>query len=158
MRNLIGIFFKLLPPPLPDTCAEKFLLVSMGGWGVGLACADPRARTPIGARENLNCYYTIYEPLTYIYIISSLAIHLIMMFIVNGVWTYWPDCMIYCFAIEVQELPIHFEKPLAIQSWCIMEHNVYNLSQFHKHQINFDFLKLPSPHRYPNCIDFKFYP
>ena len=30
-------------------CAEKFLLVSMGGRAEGLACADPGARTPIGA-------------------------------------------------------------------------------------------------------------
>ena len=29
--------------------AEKFPLVSMGGWAEGLACADPGARTPIGA-------------------------------------------------------------------------------------------------------------
>ena len=32
-----------------DTCAEKFPLVSMGGRAEGLACADPGARTPIGA-------------------------------------------------------------------------------------------------------------
>ena len=32
-----------------DTCAGKFLLVSMGGRAEGLACADPGARTPIGA-------------------------------------------------------------------------------------------------------------
>ena len=30
-------------------CAEKFLLVSMGGRAEGLASADPGARTPIGA-------------------------------------------------------------------------------------------------------------
>ena len=30
-------------------CAEKFPLVSMGGRAEGLACADPGARTPIGA-------------------------------------------------------------------------------------------------------------
>ena len=30
-------------------CAEKFPLVSMGGRAKGLACADPGARTPIGA-------------------------------------------------------------------------------------------------------------
>ena len=32
-----------------DTCAGKFPLVSMGGRAEGLACADPGARTPIGA-------------------------------------------------------------------------------------------------------------
>ena len=32
-----------------DTCAEKFPLMSMGGCAEGLACADPEARTPIGA-------------------------------------------------------------------------------------------------------------
>ena len=32
-----------------DTYAGKFLIVSMGGRAEGLACADPGARTPIGA-------------------------------------------------------------------------------------------------------------
>ena len=32
-----------------DTCVGKFPLVSMGGQAEGLACADPEARTPIGA-------------------------------------------------------------------------------------------------------------
>ena len=32
-----------------DTCADKFPLTSMGGRAKGLACADPGARTPIGA-------------------------------------------------------------------------------------------------------------
>ena len=35
-----------------DMCAGKFPLVSMGGRAVGLACADPGARTPIGASGN----------------------------------------------------------------------------------------------------------
>ena len=35
-----------------DTCAGKFPLVSMGGRAEGLACADPGARTPIGASGN----------------------------------------------------------------------------------------------------------
>ena len=35
--------------PPPDMCGEKFPLVSMGGRAEGLACADPGARTPIGA-------------------------------------------------------------------------------------------------------------
>ena len=34
-----------------DMCAGKFSLVSMGGQAEGLACADPEARTPIGASE-----------------------------------------------------------------------------------------------------------
>ena len=32
-----------------DMCAEKIPLVSMGGRAEGLACADPGARTHIGA-------------------------------------------------------------------------------------------------------------
>ena len=32
-----------------DTCPGKFPLTSMGGRAEGLACADPGARTPIGA-------------------------------------------------------------------------------------------------------------
>ena len=32
-----------------DTCTGKILLVLMGGRAEGLACADPGARTPIGA-------------------------------------------------------------------------------------------------------------
>ena len=35
-----------------DMCAGKFPLVSMGGRAEGLACADPGARTPIGASGN----------------------------------------------------------------------------------------------------------
>ena len=35
-----------------DTLAGKFLLVTMGGRAEGLACADPVARTPIGASGN----------------------------------------------------------------------------------------------------------
>ena len=40
-----------------DTCARKFLLVSMGGRAQGLACADPGARTPIGASGNFHMYF-----------------------------------------------------------------------------------------------------
>ena len=36
-----------------DTSAGKFPLVSMGGQAEGLACADLRARNPIGASGNL---------------------------------------------------------------------------------------------------------
>ena len=39
-----------------DTGGGKFPLVSMGGRAEGLACADPGARTPIGASGNLVCY------------------------------------------------------------------------------------------------------
>ena len=35
-----------------DMCAEKFLVVSMGGRAEGLACTDPGAMTPIGAGRN----------------------------------------------------------------------------------------------------------
>ena len=35
-----------------DMCAGKFPLVSMKGRAEGLACADPGARTPIGASGN----------------------------------------------------------------------------------------------------------
>jgi hypothetical protein len=35
-----------------DMRGEKFPLVSMGGREEGLACADPGARTPIGACRN----------------------------------------------------------------------------------------------------------
>ena len=37
-----------------DMCAGKFRLVSMGGRAEGLACADPGARTPIGASGNFH--------------------------------------------------------------------------------------------------------
>jgi hypothetical protein len=36
------------------TCAGKFPLVSMGGRVEGLACAEPGARTPIGASRNFH--------------------------------------------------------------------------------------------------------
>ena len=32
-----------------ETCPVKFPLMSMGGGAEGLVCADPGARTPIGA-------------------------------------------------------------------------------------------------------------
>ena len=38
------------PAPPPRYVRRKFPLVSMGDWAEGLACADPGARTPIGAR------------------------------------------------------------------------------------------------------------
>ena len=45
---------KMFEAEFADTCAEKFPLVSMGGRVEGLACADPEARTPIGASGNYN--------------------------------------------------------------------------------------------------------
>ena len=46
-----------------DTLAGKFPLVSMGGRAEGLACADPVARTPIGASGNsLNFHSAIHFP------------------------------------------------------------------------------------------------
>ena len=39
-----------------DTGAGKFPLVSMGGRAEGLACADPGARTPIGASGNFEIF------------------------------------------------------------------------------------------------------
>ena len=39
-----------------DTCAGKFPLTSIWGRAEGLACADPGARTPIGASGNLIIY------------------------------------------------------------------------------------------------------
>ena len=41
-----------------DTCAGKFPLVSMGGREEGLSCADPGARTPIGASGFFFIHYT----------------------------------------------------------------------------------------------------
>ena len=40
-----------------DMCAGKFPLVSMGGRAESLACADPGARTPIGASGNLILFH-----------------------------------------------------------------------------------------------------
>ena len=43
-----------------DMCAEKIPLVSMGGRAEGLACANPGARTPIGASGNLYPHFSIF--------------------------------------------------------------------------------------------------
>ena len=40
-----------------DTCAGKFPLVSMGTQPEGLTCADPGARTPIGASGIFMIFY-----------------------------------------------------------------------------------------------------
>ena len=43
-----------------DMCGRKFQLVSIGGHAEGLACADPGARTPIGASGNLYvCFHLV---------------------------------------------------------------------------------------------------
>jgi hypothetical protein len=42
-----------------DTGAGKFPLVSMGARAEGLACADPGARTPIGASGNFQIHIKI---------------------------------------------------------------------------------------------------
>ena len=39
-----------------DMCARNFPLISMGGQAEGLACADPGARTPIGASGNFGFF------------------------------------------------------------------------------------------------------
>ena len=44
-----------------DKCAGKFPLVSMGGRAEGLACADPGARTPIGASGHF-CMQPYFDP------------------------------------------------------------------------------------------------
>ena len=44
-----------------DTCAEKFLLVSMGGRAEGLTYADPEARTPIRATRNCLSFDPTFE-------------------------------------------------------------------------------------------------
>ena len=36
-----------------DTCPGNFPLMSIGGQAEGLACADPRPRTPIGVSGNV---------------------------------------------------------------------------------------------------------
>ena len=42
-----------------DTGGGKFPLVSMGGRAEGLACADPGARTPIGASGNFLIFFLL---------------------------------------------------------------------------------------------------
>ena len=44
-----------------DTCAETFPLMLMGGRAEGLACADPGARTPIGASGNFKLALEIHK-------------------------------------------------------------------------------------------------
>ena len=39
-------------------CANEVSLPSMGGRAEDLACADPRARTPIGVSENFIYFHT----------------------------------------------------------------------------------------------------
>jgi hypothetical protein len=42
-----------------DMCAGKFPLVSMGRRAEGFACADPVARTPIGASEIFSTFHVL---------------------------------------------------------------------------------------------------
>ena len=44
-----------------DLCGRKFSLLSVGGQAEGLACADPGARTPIGASGNLSFIITFVD-------------------------------------------------------------------------------------------------
>ena len=48
---------KVVKKDSADMCAGKFPLVLMGGLAEGLACADPGARTPIGASGIVNSFY-----------------------------------------------------------------------------------------------------
>ena len=52
-----------------DTCGGKFPLVSMGARAEGLACADPGARTPIGASGNpvQSKVWSIFHSLSFIF-------------------------------------------------------------------------------------------
>ena len=42
---------KMFEGEFADKCGDFFLLVSMGGWAEGLACADPGARPPSALAE-----------------------------------------------------------------------------------------------------------
>jgi hypothetical protein len=44
-----------------DMCAGKFPLVSMWGQAEGLPCAEPGARTPIGASGNVYKVLRMYD-------------------------------------------------------------------------------------------------
>ena len=59
LLNIKYEYKNLLTSPLPDMCAEKFPLVSIGGWAEGLACTDQGGRTPIGASGNYLCLIAI---------------------------------------------------------------------------------------------------
>ena len=48
-----------------DTCTGKFPLMSIGGRAVGLACANPGGRTPIGVSENVGKFLKISESLAF---------------------------------------------------------------------------------------------
>ena len=47
-----------------DMCAGKIPLVSMGGRAEVIACADPGARTPIGASGNVHQFSTYFGFIT----------------------------------------------------------------------------------------------
>ena len=65
-----------------DTCGGKFPLVSMGGRAEGLACADPGARTPIGATGNFQYSF---------YFISSNKESFRVKSKINSAW-----CILFC--------------------------------------------------------------
>ena len=63
-----------------DMCAGKFPLASMGGRAEGLACADPGARTPIGASGNFIPLFCMgvelfLAPITILFVHFALLIH-----------------------------------------------------------------------------------
>ena len=55
-----------------DTCAEKFPIVSMGGRAEGLACADPGARTPIGASGILGIFLFFFSS-SFLVLVAAVA-------------------------------------------------------------------------------------
>ena len=50
-----GVLGEMFEGDSADMCAGKLLLVSMGVRAEGFACADPGARTPIGASGDFLC-------------------------------------------------------------------------------------------------------
>ena len=65
-----------------DMCAEKFPLVSMGGQAEGLACADPGARTPIGAENLLVCGFVYNGVIIVILVIVEYILVIIVWFVI----------------------------------------------------------------------------
>ena len=68
-----------------DTGGGKFPLVSMGGRAEGFACADPRARTPIGASRNFSI------PMHNLHVFDPVAgLDLIFLTVAFRGWLSWP--------------------------------------------------------------------
>ena len=61
-------------------CTEKFPLASMGGWAEGLACADPGARTPIGASGNFGISTHVFLLIKNENILKNLLLHILIQF------------------------------------------------------------------------------